>query len=76
MVLAEEEIVRNKNNNEVSLFERVWTSDGLMWYLIPGEIKEWPNGNPHRVLYENLVGNRLVVWLNEVGGLIYNRVYA
>lgn len=76
MVLAETEIIRNKNNNEVSLFERVWTDDGLMWYLIPGETKEWPNGNPQRVLYENLLGNRLVVWLNEVGGMIYNRVYA
>ena len=76
MVLAETEIIRNKNNNEVSLFERVWTDDGLMWYLIPGETKEWPNGNPHRVLYENLLVNRLVVWLNEVGGMIYNRVYA
>ena len=76
MILSEPQIVRNTENNKVSVFEKILTNDGLTWYLIPGETRVWPNNNPHRVLYENLMGNRLVIWLNEVGGMIYNRVYA
>ena len=76
MILSEEQVVKNKNNNKVSLYETIWTNDGLTWYLIPVETKTWPNGNPYRVLYENMVGNRLVIWLNEIGGMIYDRVFA
>lgn len=76
MILSEEQVVKNRQNNKVSLYETIWTNDGLTWYLIPLETKTWPNGNPHRVLYENLLGNRLVIWLNEIGGMIYDRVFA
>lgn len=76
MILSEEQVVKNRQNNKVSLYETIWTNDGLTWYLIPVETQTWPNKNPHRVLYENLLGNRLVIWLNEVGGMIYSRVFA
>ena len=76
MILTEEQVIRTKRNNEISLFEKIWTNDGFTWYLMPFETKVWPNNNPHQVLYENLLGNRLVIWFNEVGGLIYSRVYA
>ena len=74
MILSEEQ-VRTKHNNEVSLFEKIWTNDGLTWCLMPGKIKEWPNGNPHEVMYKDSLGNRMVIWLNEVGDMIYNRIF-
>lgn len=73
--LTEEQVAKVSEDYKVKLNEN-FRNDGVTWYLVPCETKAWPNGNPYRVLYENLLGNRLVVWLNEVGGMIYNHVYA
>lgn len=74
--LRESQIVKEVSEDYKVELNDNFRNEGIIWYLVPGETKEWPNGNPHKALYENLVGNRLVVWLNEVGGMIYNRVYA
>ena len=72
-----EDKVTMKSENSVKLNDNFKDDvNGIVWYLVPRETLEWPNGNPRKALYENLIGNRLVIWLNEVGGMIYNRVLA
>ena len=74
--LREEQIITNVSKDYKVELNENFRDEGVTWYLVPCETKAWPNGNPHRVLYENLLGNRLVIWLNEVGNMIYNHVYA
>ena len=62
---------RVPGENRVKIVKTFRGKDGTIWHLNPYQTSLWPNGNPHRALYESLWGVRLVVWLNEVGNLTY-----
>ena len=74
MELKEEQIISSSEGVErITPRNEFKGNDGFMWYLIPRETMAWPNGNPYKILYETIWGNKLIVWLNEVGGLIFAR---
>ena len=60
-----------EEENHVKVLKNFRSKDGTIWYLNQDSTSKWPNGNPHRALYESLWGGKLVVWLNELGGMIY-----
>lgn len=64
-------VVSTRVGERVTVYETFNTQDGLMWHLMHRETQKWPNGNPYRLLYRTMFGERLVVWLNEIGELIY-----
>ena len=66
-----EEQIGKVRERKVTLFESFRDKYGTIWYLVPRETSHWPNNNPHRILYENLWGSKLIIWLNEFGGMIY-----
>ena len=68
-----EEVVVQKNDKQVILQSEFKDDDGERWYLIPCETAVWPNGNPHIAYYRTVWGTRMVIWLNEVGGLIFSQ---
>ncbi len=69
--LREEQIIREEGIERITPRNEFKGDDGAIWYLIPCETTIWPNGNPYRLLYRTIWGNKLIVWLNEIGGLIF-----
>lgn len=65
------EQVATMNNEKVRIHANFRDKDGVIWHYVPLESNTWPNGNPHRAVYRTAYGGKLVVWLNEVGQLIY-----
>lgn len=74
MKLLEKKIVISDGGERIKTRSKFKAEDGSVWQLEPHKTDSWPNGNPHKVSYKTLWGSRLIVWLNEVGNLIYTRL--
>lgn len=61
------------NNEERFELKREIKFDGVIWFLEPRASLFWPNGKIHRVVYKTIWDNKLVIWLDETGGLIHTK---